>query len=89
MKRKKSRIPYFRSIKEEAKFWDTHSFTDYWDELEDVDIIVDLDEPKKETLIVRLQKEFKKRLEKIARSKGLNVSTLARMWLIEKLRTVK
>ncbi len=26
---KKSRIPAFRSHEEEAKFWDTHDFTDF------------------------------------------------------------
>ena len=28
-----SRIPKFRSINEERAFWQTHSATDYWDEL--------------------------------------------------------
>lgn len=88
MKKKKSRIPEFKSYEEEAKFWDTHSFADFWDELEDVDVIFELKKPRDETLIVRIQKEFKDRLERVARSKGLNMSTLARMWLIEKLRQV-
>lgn len=89
MKKKVSRIPKFKSIEEEANFWDTHSFADYWDEFKDVKVIVDLEKPRTDTLIVRLQKSFKKQLEKIAKSKGLNVSTLARMWLMEKLQTIK
>ena len=28
-------LPAFQSLEEEAKFWDTHSLADYWDELED------------------------------------------------------
>lgn len=87
MRKKKSRIPEFKNIKEEAKFWDTHSIADFEDEMEDVDIVFDLDKPKDETLVLRLQKNIKDRLDKIARSKGLNVSTLARMWLIERLNT--
>lgn len=88
MRKKKSKLPDFNkmSYEEEAKFWDTHSFADFWDELEDVEIVFDLKKPRDETLIVRLQKEFKDRLERVARSKGLNISTLARMWLLEKLR---
>ena len=74
------------TYEEEANWWDAHSLADFWDELEDVDIVFELKKPRDETLIVRLQKEFKERLEKVARSKGLNVSTLARMWLAEKLR---
>lgn len=85
--RKKSRIPKFKTYKEEAHFWDTHNVTDFEDETEDVEIVFDLKKPRDETLVVRLQKNFKERLEKIARSKGLNVSTLARMWLMEKLQT--
>ena len=89
MKRKKEIIPKFKSLEEEANFWDTHSFADYWGEFKDVKVIIDLKKPKDDTLIVRLQKGFRNQLEKIARSKGLNVSTLARMWLIEKLQNTK
>lgn len=89
MKKKIDKIPKFKSLEEEANFWDSHSFADYWDEFEDVKVIVDLKKPRDETLIVRLQKSLKNHLERIARSKGLNVSTLARMWLIEKLQTIK
>ena len=85
MKTKKSRIQKFKNIEEEARFWDTHSFADYWDEFKDVDLVVDLKKPKEETLILRLQKGLKKKLESKARSKGLSTSSLARMWLIEKL----
>lgn len=89
MKKKISKIPEFKSLEEEANFWDTHSFADYWDEFKDVKVIVDLEKPRTDTLIVRLQKNFKNQLEKLARSKGLNVSTMVRMWLIEKYQTIK
>ena len=89
MKKKTSRIPKFKTYEEEALFWDTHNVTDFEDETEDVEIIFELKKPRDETLIVRLQKDFKDRLEKAARSKGLNVSTLARMWLMEKLQSRK
>lgn len=78
-------IPHFTSYKEEAEFWDRHSLADYWDTWEDVDIVFDLDKPREESLILRLQKSFKRALAKTAMRKGLNVSTLARMWLMEKL----
>lgn len=88
-KRKKSRIPEFKTLKEEAKFWDTHDITDFEDETEDVKIIFDLKKPRDEMLVVRLQKELKEKMDKVARSRGLNISTLARMWFIEKLRTAR
>lgn len=89
MKRKNKKIPVFKNIEEEAKFWDTHSFVDYWNEFEDVDLTVELHKPKEETLILRLQKGIKNRLEQIAKNKGLSVSSLARMWLTEKLQSIK
>ncbi len=85
MRKKKSRIPRFKSIEGEAKFWDTHSFADYWDEFENVEIIFDLAKPKEETLILRLQKETKEKLEKEAKKKGLSTSSLARLWLTQRL----
>ncbi len=86
MKKKPSKIPEFKTIEEEAEFWDTHSVTDYWDELEDVEVVVELDKPQEERLVLRLHKGVKEQLARVAKSKGLNVSSLARMWLLEKLR---
>lgn len=89
MKKKKSRIPDFKTYEEEAHFWDTHDITDFEDETEDVEIVFELDKPRNEMLVLRLQKNIKDKLERIARNHGLNVSTLARMWLMEKLQTTK
>lgn len=85
--KKKTKIPKFKTYEEEARFWDTHNVTDFDNETENVDIVFELSEPRSETLMVRLQKDFKDKLEQAARRKGLNVSTLARMWLMEKLQT--
>lgn len=86
--KKKKIIPKFKSIAEEAKFWDTHSFADYWDQFEDVDIVVNLHKPKEETLVVRLQKNIKDQLKKLAKRKGVSLSTLARILLSESLKPV-
>lgn len=87
MEKKKSKLPDFNkmSYEEMAEFWDTHEFTEFKDELKDVDIVFELDKPRTESLVLRIQKNIKDKLEKVARSKGLNISTLARMWLMEKL----
>lgn len=85
--RKKSRIPKFKTLEEEAKFWDTHSITDFEDETQDVDIVFELSKPREETLILRVQKDLKEKLARVARKKGLNVSSLSRIWLMEKLQS--
>ncbi|OGG26013.1 hypothetical protein A2960_05665 [Candidatus Gottesmanbacteria bacterium RIFCSPLOWO2_01_FULL_39_12b] len=89
MKKKKSRIPDFKTYEEEANFWDTHEFTEFEDELEDVEIVFDLEKPKEETLIVRLQKNLKEKLEKLAKRRGVSLSTLARILLTERLQSVR
>lgn len=91
IKKKKFKFPDFNKMtyEEEAEWWDTHDLGDYWHELKDVDIVFELDKPRTESLVLRVQPEFKSRLEKEARSKGLNVSTLARMWLMEKMQSSK
>ncbi|MBI3289965.1 hypothetical protein HYZ78_01055 [Candidatus Microgenomates bacterium] len=87
MKKRKNRLPDFNKMtyEEEANWWDTHDLGDYWNELEDVDIVVELDKPRDETIVLRVQKDIKLKIGKLARNRGLNLSTLARMWLMEKL----
>lgn len=88
MKKKKiGKIPKFKTIEEEAKFWDTHSITDFEDELEEIELVFDLQRPKEETLVLRLQKKIKARLEKVARNQGISISALARMWILQKLQS--
>jgi len=83
---KLNKIPKFTSHEEEANFWDTHSFIDFEHELKDVDVVVQLSKPKEETLVLRLQKDVKDHMSRVAKNKGLRLSALARMWIIEKLR---
>ena len=45
----------------------------------------ELDKPRRETIVLRVQESIKKNMERFARSRGLNLSTLARMWIMEKL----
>lgn len=80
-------VPAFKSLTEEAGFWDTHSFTDfpeYWSE--DVKIIFDLEKPRDATLIVRLQKEVKDKVKKLARSKGIDTSGIVRKFILDGMR---
>lgn len=84
-----SKIPQFKSVAEEAEFWDTHDFTEFADELTPVKMKVTLGQPKEETLTVRLQSNLKAQLGNIATEMGVNTSTLARMWIVEKMKQLQ
>jgi predicted HicB family RNase H-like nuclease len=90
MKKKTNKLPDFSKMTraEEADWFDTHDMGDYWDELEPVDVVVELSKPKEETLVLRVNKDVKKKLEQKAKDRGITISTLARILLTEKLRTI-
>lgn len=84
-KKRVSKIPIFKTIAEEAEFWDTHDITDFLDELTPVKVKFNFGKPKEETITVRLQTSLKTKLAKVAEEMGINTSTLARMWIVEKI----
>ena len=77
------RIPAFASVEGEAAFWDTHDFTDFLAESTPVQITVG--QELAERLTVRLDQADRQELMRRARAKGVGPSTLARMWLRERL----
>ena len=79
-------IPQFKSIQEEAKFWDTHNITDYWDDMEKVDLEFIPLQKKEDSVTIRLEPMLKKRLEQVAKKSRVSLSTIARLWLIDRLR---
>lgn len=85
MKRPKPIKP-FKTLEEEANFWDTHDVSELFKNPKTpLSKLLSL-EPKKEVVMtLRVQKAVKDKIENLARRKGLNSATLSRMWLIEKL----
>ena len=86
---KKSRIPTFKSIEEEAAFWDTHSSEEFADELTPVENVKFVKAGSKKALTVRFDEETFEELSREAREKGIGPSTLARMLILEHLRARK
>ncbi len=80
------RISAFTSIEEEAAFWDTHDFTDFAAESTPVQITVGHE--LAERLTLRLDHADRRELARRARAIGVGPSTLARMWLKERLHQV-
>lgn len=81
--KKKSRIPNFKNYEEEARFWDTHSITDFLDELRPVK--VHFAKNLSDTLTLRLDAPTLIELRQKAQNIGVGPTTLARMWILEKL----
>jgi hypothetical protein len=80
------KIPRFKSPEEEAEFWASHSPLDYgeWEETE-----LTVARPLIHTLAIRLDAKTIDRLAAASRKKGIGPSTLARMWILERLEREK
>ena len=83
----KEPIPEFTSREEEARFWDTHDMADYWDEFKPVK--VRFAKNLSEGLHIRLDPEKMNQLRSEAAHKGIGPTTLARMWIKERLQVKK
>jgi predicted DNA binding CopG/RHH family protein len=81
-------IPHFSSDEEAAEFWDTHSVTDYLDELAPTpDVRFRLQNLKQISL--RLAPGQIATLKVIAAGKGIGYQTMLRMWITERMQQEK
>lgn len=85
---KPSKIPTFTSYEAEAEFWDTHSVTEFLDELKPVTVNY---EPirvksKKDAVIhIKVSAKLKQRLGQKAKAQASTISALLRLWVSQKL----
>lgn len=77
-------IPEFHSREEEAAFWDSHDLSDYWGTFKPVR--ARFSKQLSEGITVRLDPETLSRLRERAHALGIGPTTLARIWIIERLR---
>ena len=79
-------IPEFATREEEAEFWDTHDFTDYWDQLQPVSVKFgeDLGSP----IVINLEPETRKQVSQAARDIGAEPENLVRQWIMAGLQTL-
>jgi predicted HicB family RNase H-like nuclease len=80
---KKDPMPHNVSREELARFWETHSVADYWDELKPVKVKVA--KHLSDTLNVRFEPEDVTKIRQVAQQKGIGPTTLIRMWVREHL----
>ncbi|MDE2768054.1 MAG: CopG family antitoxin [Chloroflexota bacterium] len=85
-RRKQTRIPAFTSRAAEAKFWDTHDTADFEDEFEPAN--VRFAKNLSQGITVRFTAETLETLRATAQKKGIGPTTLARMWILERLEAI-
>jgi predicted DNA binding CopG/RHH family protein len=76
MTARKRKLPSFKSDHAERKFWNRHSFEEFSDELEDLD--VQIRPARTEQIALRLYEDDLKTLKKLAKRRGVGHTTLAR-----------
>jgi predicted DNA binding CopG/RHH family protein len=72
-------------VRKRQLFWDTHDVSDYWDELKPVKLRVSKNLSK--GITIRLDEETLETLRQQAHKKGIGPTTLARMWILERLQS--
>lgn len=80
------RIPAFANRDEEAAFWDTHDVTEFVGREVQPAVAVTIGGELADRLTVRLDRPDREALRQRAKHLGVGPSTLARMWLKERLR---
>lgn len=79
-------MPPFKSLGEEANFWDTHSLVK---KIDDGALVGFHRANKSRTLTIRFSEKTLEVLRRHAFNMGVGPTTLARMWLLERLRVTK
>lgn len=77
------KLPHFESLDELVEFWETHDFTDYMDQMEEVDLDSLPTQPA--TLPIKLDPEPLAKLTQIAVRRGVTPSSLIQSWIEERL----
>ncbi len=76
-------VPPFKTLEEEANFWDSHSVVDKIDK----GTVVGFHQANKSgTITIRFQPKHLQVLRQEAFEKGVGPTTLARMWILEKMK---
>ena len=76
------KIPDFKSLEEAADYWDTHSFAEYIEDTEPVEIEVNL---KARKVYLEIDNDLSEKLRKISRKKKKSYVNLINSWIREKI----
>ncbi|HXF38850.1 MAG TPA: CopG family antitoxin [Blastocatellia bacterium] len=75
-------MPTFESTTELVDFFDTHDLGEYWENLPEAKLDIDI---RKRRHLVAINEELMKRVSEIAKSKRMPAERLINRWLEEKV----
>lgn len=79
---KVSSLSKSKNLEEMADFWETHSLTDYDDEIEEVEMTFD---PAARRTLVGIEPDLLADLRRIAQERRISTQTLVNLWLSERV----
>lgn len=79
-------IPKFKNEEEEAKFWDTHDTTEYFDTSKPLRLIFPNLHPSTKSVTIRLPVSLVANLKILANKKDVPYQSLLKVYLSEKVR---
>ena len=82
-KTKRPAIPkHFRTAEAAGRFWDTHDLADYWDQTEPAPVSFQL---QRQSHLFAVEPRLARELYALAAARGVNLETIANLWLRERL----
>ncbi|MBI4673046.1 MAG: hypothetical protein HY741_15435 [Chloroflexi bacterium] len=84
----KKKIPTVETLDDAVAFWETHSFADYVDDTEPVEIQVNLP-PKQQLVQIKLTAPEARQMQTLAKRKRTTPSRLVEKWVKEQLQREK
>lgn len=75
----------FGTVEEAVEFWDTHSVTDYWDLMEEVDMQFDI---KGHVTLVQIRDDIYPRTRSLAKAQNLSVEEFVNQILAREIERV-
>ena len=73
------KIPEFKGVEEEARYWEHHSISDYWNDLSDTDDV--FKRPKLTPVTVKFDPIVLKKIKMLARKRGISYNAYIRYLL--------
>ena len=82
MRKPKTSVSNARSYKKIAEFWDTRDLSDFWGKTRVTKFEVDI---QSEVTYYSLDKTLSRKVQSVARNRGVSADTLINLWIQEKL----